>query len=82
MIEIGENTIKNKDIPAYYGVGSPTPMPFEYNFAQRNTVKGKILIAFAKLALGHVTEAKCLIDEARQLDKTNFAVYVFGVFCK
>ena len=82
MIEMGENLIKNKDVPAYYGVGSPTPMPFEYNFGVRNTVKGKILIAFAKYALGHKTEARALISDVKALDRTNFAAYVFDVFCK
>ncbi len=82
MIALGEQTIKNKDIPAYYGVGSPTPMPFEYNFSERNVVKGKLLVAFGKLGLGFVTEAKDLIADIKKLDRTNFGAYAFGVYCK
>ncbi len=82
MIEMGEAQIANKDVPAYYGVGSPTPMPFEYNFAERNIVKGKLLIAFGKLGLGYVAEAKQLIEEIKMLDRTNFGAYAFGVYAK
>ena len=40
MLETGENMIKNKDRYSYYGVGSPTPMPFEYDIEKKNVVEG------------------------------------------
>ena len=82
MIANGKTTIINKDVNNYYGVGSPCPCPFEYNFSKINTVKGLVLQAFGKLALGRVIEAKADIEEARKLDVTNFAVSMFDIFCK
>ena len=82
MIAKGEQTIRDKDINNYYGVGSPCPCPFEYNFPKINTVKGLVLQAFGKLALGRVIEAKDDIEAARKLDVTNFAVAMFDIFCK
>jgi len=82
MIANGENEILNKDIPAYYGVGSPCPCPFEYNFAERHIVKGKILIAFGLLGLGDKEGAKAAVAEAEKLDPTNFAAHVFHIFAE
>ena len=82
MIAAGKEKIRDKDIPAYYGVGSPCPCPFEYNFPKINTVKGLVLEAFGELGLGRVIEAKEHIAEAKKLDVTNFAVAMFEEFCK
>lgn len=82
MIEAGKEKIRDKDIPAYYGVGSPCPCPFEYDFPKINTVKGLVLEAFGELGLGRVIEAKEHIAEAKKLDVTNFAVAMFEEFCK
>lgn len=82
MIASGKKKIREKDINSYYGVGSPCPCPFEYNFPKINTVKGLVLIAFGELGLGRVTEAKAHIAEAKALDVTNFAVAMFEKFCK
>ena len=82
MIAAGKEKIRDKDIPAYYGVGSPCPCPFEYNFPKINTVKGLVLEAFGELGLGRVIEAKEHIAEAKKLDVTNFAVAMFEEFGK
>lgn len=82
MIAAGKQKIAEKDVPAYYGVGSPCPCPFEYDFAKINTVKGLVLMAYGEYALGRVGEAKAHIAEAKALDVTNFSVAMFEVFCK
>ena len=82
MIAAGQKKIAEKDVGAYYGVGSPCPCPFEYNFPKINTVKGLILTAFGQLGLGRTAEAKANIEAARVLDPTNFAVFVFDIFAK
>ena len=82
MIAAGKQKIKDKDVSAYYGVGSPCPCPFEYNFPKINTVKGLVLMAFGELGLGRVIQAKEHIEEARKLDVTNFPVAMFDIFCK
>ncbi len=78
MLNAGETRVANKDIPAYYGVGSPCPCPFEYNFSERHTVAGKIYIGYALLAKGDKAGAEAAIAEAKALDKTNFAAYAFS----
>ena len=82
MIACGETEIRNRDIPAYYGVGSPCPCPFEYNFAERHTVKGQLLIAFGKLGLGDTEGAKRAAAAAEELDPTNFELSVFRLLTK
>lgn len=52
MLESGDNLLKNKDMRSYYGVGSPTPMPFEYDIVKINSVNGHILRGYALLGLG------------------------------
>lgn len=49
MLASAENLIQNKDLRTYYGVGSPSPMPFENNVEKNNLTDGYILKAFALL---------------------------------
>jgi hypothetical protein len=42
-----DNLIENSDLRTYYGVGSPSPMPFEYDIEKNNLTDGHILKAFA-----------------------------------
>ena len=46
MLAVAKNFIVNKDLRTYYGVGSPSPMPFEYNIEKHNLTEGYILKAF------------------------------------
>ena len=80
MIAAGKQKIKDKDVSAYYGVGSPCPCPFEYNFDERHIVKGSVLKAFGYLGLGKKAEALEAIKDAEKLDPTNFAAHVFHIF--
>ncbi|MBQ2117829.1 MAG: DUF5107 domain-containing protein [Clostridia bacterium] len=80
LLEAGEKLIRDKDVPAYYGVGSPCPCPFEYNFDERNVVKGSLYAAFAFLGLGDKEEAKRRAAAAERLDPTNFQLFVFRLF--
>ena len=77
MLESAQNMLDNSDLRSYYGVGSPSPMPFEYDIVKQNTVNGSILKAFATVGFGKKDEAKKIIEPARTLDKTNFKIFVF-----
>ena len=77
MLEKGESLIINKDMRSYYGVGSPSPMPFEYDIEKINTVDGHILKAYAYLGLGHINKADASIKAAAELDPYNFSIYAF-----
>ncbi len=70
MMETAEKTLSNPDLYPYFGVGSPTPMPFEYDIEKINTVEGNILKAYALLGLGRGREALRALDEARHGNRT------------
>ena len=77
MLEVADNHIINKDMRTYYGVGSPSPMPFELYIEKNNLISGYTLKAFALLGLERYSEAEICIRKAESLDKNNFEVYAF-----
>lgn len=77
MLSAAEHLIVNKDLRTYYGVGSPSPMPFEYDIEKNNLVDGNVLKAFALLGLGKPEEAKEAINAARALSPYDFRVFAF-----
>lgn len=78
MLDTGTNLLVNKDLYSYYGVGSPTPMPFEYNIEKVNSVNGHILKAYALLGLGRKGEAESEITKAAALSPNDFRIYAFN----
>ena len=77
MLEAGDNLLANKDMRSYYGVGSPTPMPFEYDIVKVNSVNGHILRGFALLGLGRKDEAEEEIAQAAAWSPNDFRIYAF-----
>lgn len=77
MISVAENFIVNKDLRTYYGVGSPSPMPFEYNIEKNNLTDGYILKGFALLGCGKRDEANATIDKARKLNPYDFRIFAY-----
>ena len=77
MKESAENTLKNKDLHSYYGVGSPSPMPFDTDIVRSNCVNGFILKAYALFGLGHMQEADDAIGEAAKQSPYDFRIYAF-----
>ena len=77
MLESGTNLLVNKDLRSYYGVGSPTPMPFEYDIEKKNVVEGQILRAYALLGLGKKEAANQALAAAEALDPFNFRIYAY-----
>lgn len=77
MMESAQNKLDNPDLRTYYGVGSPSPMPFEYDIIKKNTVDGSILKAFALLGYRKFDEAEKAIQPARENDPYEFSIYVF-----
>ena len=66
MLTSGEKLIRDCDLRSYYGVGSPTPMPFEYDIVRQNKVNGEILRAYALLGLGRREEAEAQLRDAQE----------------
>ncbi len=77
MLASAEHTLANVDMRAYYGVGAPIPMPFEYDIVKFNTVNGLVLKSYALLGKGELREAEALMEEVRALDPYNVDLYVF-----
>jgi tetratricopeptide (TPR) repeat protein len=77
MIKVADNLIGNKDLRTYYGVGSPSPMPFEYDIEKNNLRDGSILKAFALLGYGKTAEAEVCMETARELDPNDFRIFAF-----
>ena len=77
MLKVAENFIVNKDLRTYYGVGSPSPMPFEYDIEKNNLTDGHILKAFALLGCGKKAEAEESISVARKLNPHDFRIFAF-----
>ncbi len=77
MLASAQNMLVNSDLRSYYGVGSPTPMPFEYDIVKHNVRDGSILKAFALLGTEGVEAAEKAMAPARELDPFDFKIYVF-----
>ena len=77
MLASAENSIQNKDLRTYYGVGSPSPMPFEYDIEKNNLTDGNILKAYALLGYGKAEEAENAISVARSLNPHDFRIFAF-----
>lgn len=77
MMQVADNLIVNKDLRTYYGVGSPSPMPFEYDIEKNNLRDGSILKAFALLGYGKTAEAEACMTTARELDPYDFRIFAF-----
>ena len=77
MLSVAENFIVNKDLRTYYGVGSPSPMPFEYDIEKNNLTDGYILKAFALLGLDKKAEAETAIEQVRKLNPYDFRIFAF-----
>ncbi len=77
MLAVAESKIQNKDLRTYYGVGSPSPMPFELNIEKMNLTDGYVLKAYALLGLGRTNEAETCIRLAEEQDTYDFRILAF-----
>ena len=77
MISVADNKLANCDLRTYYGVGSPSPMPFEYDIIKQNTCEGSILKAFGLLGYGKLDEAEKTVEAVRVRDPYHFDLFVF-----
>ena len=77
MIDTGTSQIENSDLRAYYGVGAPAPMPFEYDIVKINTVNGHVLRAYGLLGRGHREQVLQEIEAAKKLSPNDFRIYAF-----
>ena len=77
MLSVAENSITNRDRRTYYGVGSPSPLPFEDDIVKNNLLSGYTLKAYALLGLGKYSDAEKYINMAKEIQKYSFPIYAF-----
>ena len=77
MLCTAESFITNCDRRTYYGVGSPSPLPFEDDIVKNNLLSGYTLKAYALLGLGKFNEAEKYINMAKEIQKYEFPIYAF-----
>lgn len=76
--QVADNSIENCDLRTYYGVGSPSPMPFELDIVKNNLTDGYILKAYALLGMGKFNEADEYIAKAESISQYDFRIYAYG----
>lgn len=77
MYTVAEERLAHPSKYPYYGVGSPTPMPFEYDVVKSNLVSGSLLAGYALYGLGRKTEAERALQVVRDKDPWNFMLAMF-----
>ena len=77
MIAVADGFIDDCDRRTYYGVGSPSPMPFEDDIVKNNLMNGYTLKAYALLGLGRFNDAEEYMDKARKIIKNDFRVFTY-----
>ena len=82
MILVADKLITDCDRRTYYGVGSPSPMPFEDDIIKNNLMSGYTLKAYGLLGLGRFNEAEECMDQARKILKHDFRVYAYEEICQ
>ncbi len=78
MLNTAQSLIDNKDMRTYYGVGSPSPMPFEYDIEKSNLLDGNILKAFALYGMEDYINAEICIRKASSIDSYDFRIYSYN----
>ncbi|NLE12855.1 MAG: DUF5107 domain-containing protein [Clostridiales bacterium] len=78
MSNIADSIIAKKSMLDYFGVGAPSPMPFEGNYELNNEVKGLNLRAAALIGYGRYNEADEALSAAMKLYPDNFASYALN----
>ncbi len=77
MLAVSDSKLANADLRTYYGVGSPSPMPFELDIQKMNLTDGYVLKAYALLGLGKFNEADEYIKKAEVLDTYDFRIMAY-----
>lgn len=77
MEATADSFIENCDMRTYYGVGSPSPMPFELDIKKSNLTTGYILKGYALLGKGDFNHADEYIGKARAFTQYDFRIYAY-----
>lgn len=82
MLEKAEGLLENCDMRTYYGVGSPSPMPFELDVVKQNTLAGYTLKAFALYGMKKFMDAELCIRKAMAIDPNDYRIFTYKMITK
>lgn len=82
MLGKGQDMLDNLDRYAYFGVGSPTPTPFDYDIKKVNAIEGGILKAYALLGFGRLEEAETELERVRFYNRYDFRLNIYEIISK
>lgn len=68
MLADAEHRLVNKDLYGYFGVGMPSPLPFELNIVRQNTIPALLIKALAEKGLGREEESRKTLEALKALD--------------
>ena len=68
MKESAEGRLENADLHGYFGVGMPSPLPFELNIRRQNTIPALLIKALAEKGLKQDREMAETLKQLRSLD--------------
>ena len=68
MLSNAENRLKNADLHGYFGVGMPSPLPFELNILRQNSIPALLVKALALKGLDRMDESRSALAELLELD--------------
>lgn len=82
MLGKGQDMLDNLDRYAYFGVGSATPTPFDYDIKKVNAIEGGILKAYALLGFGRLEEAETELERVRFYNRYDFRLNIYEIISK
>ena len=82
MLDKAEQQIRDCDLRSYYGVGSPSPMPFEQDIVRQNLLQGYCLKAFALHGMGQFEAAEACIRKAEAIDPNDYCAFTYRQITK
>lgn len=68
MYAYAVNRLENKDLYGYYGVGMPSPLPFELDIERQNSIPALLIKALAEAGMGDKEACTHTVDELLALD--------------
>ena len=77
MIDAGEQLRANARRYGYFGVGMPTPLPFELDVAPLNLAEAHLLIALGQKGLGNDAASRQAVESLTALDPWNCKLCFF-----
>lgn len=68
MLENAENRLANADLYGYFGVGMPSPLPYESDIVRQNTIPALLVKALAEKGLGREAQSRATLAQLMELD--------------